>query len=429
MPPKAHATLSPSAAHRWMHCPAAPRLEEGFPDETSYDAALGTAVHDMCERSLTIYKGTGDRDLADPKHQLGREIVVAGWDKPFTVTEEMVDSARAYVATVFGELARLALGPDALWVEQRVKLDHIRKGMGGTADAVIRQPWGELVVIDYKNGRGYVDVRANPQLMQYGLGAAYDPKEEDYDAYETVKLIVVQPNCDMDPKVRSWEIDAEELISWGEETLKPAAKAASSKRSKPKPGDWCRWCKARGDCTARCEQNVIVAQAVFSPVDESKQPCTPPPDPELIPVEKMGLVLEAAEMISAWVKQVQHRVDQLLASGEVTPEQVGWKRVHGRATNNWVDNSDELIAKKAESHHVDPYEKKLRSFAQLRDAIAAKLKEQGSYKTKKAAKERAEKVLADFVNTTRGVSLVPITDKREALQPATLAFNPVAGEE
>ena len=135
-------------------------------------------------------------------------------------------------------------------------------------------------------------------------------------------------------------------------------------------------------------------------------------------------------MVSAWVKAVQHRVHALLESGEVSPEDIGWKRVYGRATNNWADNTQEMVVEKANAHNVMPFEEpSLKSFAQLRDAIAAKLHEEGKYKTKKAAKERAEKVLADFVNTTRGISLVPIHDKREALQPATSAFTPVAGEE
>ena len=88
MPPRAHNILSPSAAHRWFECPASALLEDGYPDSTSYDSALGTAVHDMCERSLVIYKETGDRDLADPAKQLGREIVVAGWDESFADRED-----------------------------------------------------------------------------------------------------------------------------------------------------------------------------------------------------------------------------------------------------------------------------------------------------------------------------------------------------
>ena len=426
MPPRAHAKLSPSASHRWLHCPAAPRLEAPFPDTTSYDAALGTAVHDIGERALQVYKKTGDLEACDPGHQLGREVVVAGWDEPFTVDEEMVEGARVYVVTVVSELKRLGLGPDALQVEHRFRLDQIRKGMGGTADAVIRQPWGELVVIDYKNGTGYVEVERNPQLMQYGLGAAYDAKQKEYDPYETVKLIVVQPRCWGEEIVRSWEIDADELIAWGDGELKEGAKKASSKRSKPVAGEWCRWCKARGQCGALLDKNVSTAMTVFSPVDETKQPMAPPPAVETIPIDKMGLVLEAAEIIADWVKQVQHRVDALLAAGEVTPEQIGWKRVWGRSNNKWSDNVEDLVAAKASELGVDPYTKQLLSYAQLRDAIAAEL--EGSYKTKKAAKERAKTILADYITTNRGTSLVPITDKREAIQPAITAFT-LAGEE
>ena len=50
--PGTHALLSPSAAHRWMNCTAAPRLEANAPDkETSY-AQEGTLAHAYCAYKL-----------------------------------------------------------------------------------------------------------------------------------------------------------------------------------------------------------------------------------------------------------------------------------------------------------------------------------------------------------------------------------------
>ncbi|MCL2212760.1 MAG: DUF2800 domain-containing protein, partial [Oscillospiraceae bacterium] len=45
----AHALLSASSANRWMHCTAAPRFEEQFPDSTSEYAEAGTLAHSVCE--------------------------------------------------------------------------------------------------------------------------------------------------------------------------------------------------------------------------------------------------------------------------------------------------------------------------------------------------------------------------------------------
>ena len=44
-----HALLSPSAAHRWLNCTPAPRLEATLPDNTSEYAEEGTLAHCVCE--------------------------------------------------------------------------------------------------------------------------------------------------------------------------------------------------------------------------------------------------------------------------------------------------------------------------------------------------------------------------------------------
>ena len=47
-----HALLSPSAAHRWLNCTAAPRLEANQIDEGSDYAREGTLAHAYCARLL-----------------------------------------------------------------------------------------------------------------------------------------------------------------------------------------------------------------------------------------------------------------------------------------------------------------------------------------------------------------------------------------
>ena len=51
----AHALLSPSAAHRWLYCTAAPLLEQTFPDTGSEYAAEGTLAHAVAELKLRKY--------------------------------------------------------------------------------------------------------------------------------------------------------------------------------------------------------------------------------------------------------------------------------------------------------------------------------------------------------------------------------------
>lgn len=59
---EAHALLSPSAAHRWMNCTAAPRLEINVEDAGSDYAAEGTLAHAYCALKLKKYLGLPTAD-------------------------------------------------------------------------------------------------------------------------------------------------------------------------------------------------------------------------------------------------------------------------------------------------------------------------------------------------------------------------------
>lgn len=55
-----HARLSPSGAHRWMKCAAAPALEAGAVDPSSGFADEGTAAHSLASLALTAGKDARD---------------------------------------------------------------------------------------------------------------------------------------------------------------------------------------------------------------------------------------------------------------------------------------------------------------------------------------------------------------------------------
>ena len=46
MPPRQHAILGASSAHRWLNCGPSARLEQDFEDRETEAAAEGTAAHD-----------------------------------------------------------------------------------------------------------------------------------------------------------------------------------------------------------------------------------------------------------------------------------------------------------------------------------------------------------------------------------------------
>ena len=52
-----HALLSPSTAHRWMNCTAAPLLERDVEDKGSTFAEEGTLAHAYCAKKLKEFLG------------------------------------------------------------------------------------------------------------------------------------------------------------------------------------------------------------------------------------------------------------------------------------------------------------------------------------------------------------------------------------
>ena len=85
MPPKAHAILSASSSHRWLHCPPSARLCETYEDKGSDYAAEGTDAHSLCEYKLRMALGM---EATDPTEHLT-------W-----YNEEMLDCANGYASYI-----------------------------------------------------------------------------------------------------------------------------------------------------------------------------------------------------------------------------------------------------------------------------------------------------------------------------------------
>ena len=93
-----HALLSPSAAHRWLNCTAAPRLEENIADSGSTFAEEGTLAHAYCAKHLKGFLGlpTADEDaeikqLFDKYHTGGMDEYTDTYKK---IVQEKYNAAR-----------------------------------------------------------------------------------------------------------------------------------------------------------------------------------------------------------------------------------------------------------------------------------------------------------------------------------------------
>lgn len=363
-----HALLGASSAHRWLNCPGSALLTADMPDTTSLYAEEGTLAHSVCE-SYARYC------LLD----IGYAVVSCSTDNHSQASDEMLDCAGLYVETIV-EIAKPLHNP-YIALEQRVDYSKWVPEGFGTADCIIIGD-GTLTVIDYKHGKGVqVEAEGNPQLMLYVLGAL-ERYRTLYDI-STVRWGIVQPRNGgvsfSDP------MPVSTIISWADTTVRPAAALAMTKDAPFRPGDWCRFCKARGSCRARSDHNLSLEGFEKKPA-------------KLLTPEEMGGILLRGKDLLKWYSDVEDEALSRLLTGGKVP---GWKAVEGRAIRAWSDA--EAAFKRAVEIGVPEqmlWEKKPVTLAALEKTLGKK--------------EFAP--LTEFVTTPAGKpALAPESDKRPAI--------------
>lgn len=232
-----HALLSPSSAHRWLHCTPSAVAESKVEDRGSRYALEGTLAHAVAERELLKMFS---RDASRAEEEI-RQIRVP-------ITGEMMEAVRRYanfVANLYTEeRAKFPVGTTELHVELPLDLGAYAPGSFGTADAVIVSP-RNLMIFDFKYGQG-VEVKAagNPQMRLYALGALDEfGLERDI---RTVTDFICQPRREC--LVNAESMTAEELLEWGFDYVRPLADVAYRGIGERVCGYWCKFCKVAPMC-------------------------------------------------------------------------------------------------------------------------------------------------------------------------------------
>lgn len=329
---KKHAKFSPSAASRWMNCPASIAYTADMPDKTSEFAQEGTQAHELAEALL-----------------LGKKPVQIGMiDYP----DEMWDAAQQYAEFV-GSL------PGELHVEERLDLTHIHNDFFGTGDALVYDEEAQhLYVCDFKYGKGVVvDVEENPQLMTYAVGAT---RRFHNRGVKTVTLAIIQPRA-MGKSVKTWQTTADAILAF-EDKLRQAVEIALSENPPFKAGEWCKFCKAAAICPALREHNLNIARQEF----EGTMKVT-----DMTPAQ-LAKVLDEAETIKLWLKRVEEYAHEQALAGN-TPD--GYKLVPKRAIRKWKDETQvpSVLGMVFGLSNEDIYsEPKLKSPAMIEKAVGKK---------------------------------------------------------
>ena len=226
-----HHPLGPSAAHRWMECPASVWMEAELPEPPDSPAAMeGTLAHGEAERVLR-----GEQDFCID----------------FPEAQDYVDYVRE-------------LGGDVLLVEVTLMWEQFVPEGYGTADAiVINEEERVIEVCDLKFGRGVrVEAEGNPQLKFYALGALLLLGR--LYRVDTYRVHIHQPRLDHIAVVEYTERD---LVAFGEKIKKIYLHMITADELVPNPGEGqCRWCRASGRCKQQAERMMSIAQQEFSRV-------------------------------------------------------------------------------------------------------------------------------------------------------------------
>ena len=232
-----HAILSPSSASRWTRCPASAKLNAEIEYQIGLPGALGTAIHEMVEMEL---KGRLEGVKLED-YWLGKEMLVD--NHQFKIEQDHIDCATVYVDYIKKRQKELG---GKLLIEEKVNIEEISTEIWGTADALILPgETNRLVVADFKTGLYPVSPKFNYQMMIYGLGALARYGDEN----TVLELTIIQPRgWQKEGIIKTWDIQAPDLVDWGFNFLQDAAEAALVDEPEYNPGDWCKLCNAKENC-------------------------------------------------------------------------------------------------------------------------------------------------------------------------------------
>lgn len=380
----AHALLSPSAAHRWINCTAAPRLEADVEDKGSEFAAEGTLAHAYCAQKLKAFLGL-------PTDGEAKEIAELNDRYHTGEMDEYTDTYKTIVLEKF-DAARAKTKDALLLIETRLDFSEYVPDAFGTADAIIIAD-GTMEVIDFKYGKGVkVSAEDNPQMKIYALGA-YEKFSFEYKI-DRVRMTIIQPRIE---NFSEWELSVSELMAWTDSVLTPKAQQAYKGDGPQVPGDWCQFCKVKSNCRALTQKCIEAAKNH--------------PDPKLIsPDELAADVLPMLATVKTWLAGVEDYALQQALSGV---QLAGWKVVEGRSVRKITDQDGAALAlNKAGYKTTEIYKpQELRTITDLE---------------KLTGKKQFAAICGDFIEKPQGKpTLAPESDKRPAIDPLADDFKDV----
>lgn len=365
-----HARLSASAAHRWLNCPGSVRLAEGKPRTTPYAAAEGTFAHTLAGDAYAM--------AGHYAESYNRKTVVDG--HTVQCNPEMVAAVNSYYDVMVG----LHLQQSWLEMPLREALSWWDEDLGGTADFVSYSKNQKLLrVMDFKYGAGvFVPVENNVQLKTYALGAMLNID----GPVETIETYIFQPRYETEEPLRRFDYTAEQLIEFAGD-LAEGTRRTRAPDAPLAAGSWCKFCPNAGTCPELEKKHTAMVTQSFEIVSY-----TPP---------QLAEFLRNVPLVEERMRAIKDEAYRRACEGEEIP---GFKIVDKRAVRVWTD--EKAAAEWAEHRGIDPWDRKMKSPAQLEKGL-------------KAAEKKELEPYYDKVS--HGTALVPDSDKRNAVTPVATA--------
>jgi hypothetical protein len=294
-----------STAKRVINCPGSVALVQKMPPKLGGDAAdEGT----LCHNAMATL-------LEDPSLEIKSVLGVKYNDQ--TLTEDLIDEK------IIPAMAALTeIDPDGdmeYQIEAHVNFGNLLPNVFGSADLIGRID-DRAVILDWKFGRGAVDVEENEQLLFYAAAAMRTKGLEwAFAGVSEVEMVIVQP-----PAVKRWTTTVARVKQF-ERDLVHAVTASQNAAAPLKVGDHCRYCPAKPICpqmTGAAERALRVQIKDLDPA-------------------KIGEYLATADLVEKWINDLRDLAHQILESGEPVP---GYKLVPKRAMRQWVDEDKAYFA-------------------------------------------------------------------------------------
>jgi hypothetical protein len=368
MPERHSSIVGGSSAARVINCPGSAALLAQVPKEAnreSFYSREGTVLHTLMELLIT---GKVTLDTLPPQIVLNDSVI--------PITASLIEDALRPAMNYWNDFL---CDVDNWIIEAEVEFPGI-EGAFGTCDVIGRDDELNITEItDWKFGSGKgvtaeYDGVPNEQLMFYAC-AAMNTYPEMFPNGCRVVLTIVQPRARDHEPITSIEVTLQDLANFAARLRNALA------RKETAPGRWCDFQPCKTICPHHTGPLLDLSDI------------TPPTSDSAAYIETLRMVLNAAPIVEALIKEARAQAQLLMANGT---DVEGWKLVDKRGTRSWAV-PEEQLPKLLKIPKAALYETVLRSPA----------------KVEKAAKIKVPAIIAPMVSP--GVTIAPTHDKRPAI--------------